>query len=202
MIRVAVAIAPEVRQLLEEDPTQLGEFIDEIHDEDLADLLELLGQDEAVKLLGAVPPEQAAKIFQRLDEAHQEQLVQQIGTEKVAPIVIEMAADDRADLVSALPDDVGESLLENIERVDPEAAADVELLTKWPDDCAGGLMTTDYVACLTERDRGGRHREDPPRRDGGRDRLLRVHRGQATGSTASRRCATSCSPTPRRRSRT
>ncbi|MBK6519206.1 MAG: magnesium transporter [Polyangiaceae bacterium] len=146
MIRVAVAIAPEVRQLLEEDPTQLGEFIDEIHDEDLADLLELLGQDEAVKLLGAVPPEQAAKIFQRLDEAHQEQLVQQIGTEKVAPIVIEMAADDRADLVSALPDDVGESLLENIERVDPEAAADVELLTKWPDDTAGGLMTTDYVA--------------------------------------------------------
>ncbi|NUP10901.1 MAG: magnesium transporter [Polyangiaceae bacterium] len=146
MIRVAVAIAPEVRQLLEEDPTQLGEFIDEIHDEDLADLVELLGQEEAVKLLGAVPPEQAARIFERLDEAHQGELVEQIGLEKVAPIVIEMAADDRADLVSALPEAMGETLLENIERVDPEAAAEVEQLTKWPDDSAGGLMTTDYVS--------------------------------------------------------
>lgn len=146
MIRVAVAIAPEVRQLLEEDPSQLEEFIDEIHDEDLADLVQLLGQEEAVKLLGAVKPEQAARIFERLDESHQEQLVQDIGVEKVAPIVVEMAADDRADLVSALPDDVGETLLERIEEVDPEAAADVELLSKWEQDTAGGLMTTDYVA--------------------------------------------------------
>lgn len=150
MIRVAVAIAPEVRQLLEEDPTQLGDFLDEIHDEDVADLIELLGQDDAVKLLAAVPTSQAARIFERLDDAHRQQLVQRIGYDKVAPIIVEMAADDRADLVSDLPDSMSETLLESIEKFDPEAAAEVEQLSKWPEDSAGGLMTTDYVSASPE----------------------------------------------------
>ncbi len=150
MIRVAVAIAPEVRQLLAEDPAQLGEFIDEIHDEDLADLVTLLGREEGAQLLQAVPAEQAARILERLDEDHQEEMVTSIGYDTVAPIVGEMAADDRADLVSALPDEMGETLLERLEEVDPEAAAEVELLAKWPEDSAGGLMTTDYVAVSPE----------------------------------------------------
>jgi magnesium transporter len=145
MLRVAIAIAPEVRQLLEEDPSQLGEFIDEIHDEDLADLVTLLTSAEGAKLLKAVPAEQAAGILERLDDEHQEALVRAIGMDSVAPIVSEMAADDRTDLVSMLPDAMGEDLLENIERVDPEAAAEIELLAKWPEDSAGGLMTTDYL---------------------------------------------------------
>jgi magnesium transporter len=145
MLRVAIAIAPEVRQLLEEDPSQLGEFIDEIHDEDLADLVTLLTGPEGAKLLKAVPPEQAAGILERLDDEHQEALVRAIGTDSVAPIVSEMAADDRTDLVSMLPDAMGEDLLEGIERVDPEAAAEIEELAQWAKDTAGGLMTTDYV---------------------------------------------------------
>ncbi len=146
MIRVAVAIAPEVRQLLDEDPTALGEFLEEVHDEDLADLVELLGMEDGARLLSAVSPEKAAGIFERLEENEQEELVQEIGVENVAPIISEMASDDRADLVSALPEAMGETLLESLERVDPEAAADVEALSRWPRDSAGGLMTTDYVA--------------------------------------------------------
>lgn len=146
MIRVAVAIAPDVRQLLDEDPAALGDFLDEVHDEDLADLVELLGKEDGARLLSAVPPEKAAGIFERLEEGEQEELVEQIGVENVAPIVSEMAADDRADLVSMLPESVGETLLESLEKVDPEAAADVEALTQWPKDSAGGLMTTDYVS--------------------------------------------------------
>jgi magnesium transporter len=145
MLRVAIAIAPEVRQLLEEDPSQLGEFINEIHDEDLADLVTLLTGAEGAKLLKAVPPEQAAGILERLDEEHQEELVRSIGMDSVAPIVSEMAADDRTDLVSMLPEAMGEDLLETIERVDPEAAAEIEALAKWQEDTAGGLMTTDYL---------------------------------------------------------
>jgi magnesium transporter len=146
MMRMAVAIAPEVRQLLREDPGQISDLLDEIHDEDLADLLGLLEEDEAATLLKALNAKDAATIFERLDEDTQEAMVEQIGAEKIAPIVSEMAADDRADLIEALPEEVGEKVLENLERVDPEAAAEVEELAKWPEDSAGGLMTTDYVS--------------------------------------------------------
>ncbi len=146
VLRVAVAIAPEVRQILAEDPRELDEFLEEIHDEDLADLVTLLGREEGTRLLMAVRPEQAARILERLDDERQQEFVGDIGPETMAPIVSEMAADDRADLVSMLPEAMSEPLLESIEKVDPEAAAEIEELTQWPKDTAGGLMTTDYVS--------------------------------------------------------
>jgi magnesium transporter len=146
MLRVAVAIVPEVRQLLREDPSQLEALMEEIHDEDLADLLGLLDDAEAAQVLRSLKAKDAAPIFGRLDEDTQEAMVEQLGTESVAPIAAEMAADERTDLIEALPDDVGEDLLSRLEKVDPAAAAEVEALAKWPEDSAGGLMTTDYVA--------------------------------------------------------
>src|SRR6185437_9120861 len=129
----AVAMLPEVRQLLHEDPTQIGDLMEELHDEDLADLLGLLDEDEAAQVLRTLKAKDAAPIFERLDEDTQEAMVEQLGVEKFAPIAAEMAADERTDLIEALPDDVGENLLDRIEKVDPEAAAEVEALAKWPE---------------------------------------------------------------------
>lgn len=150
MMRVAVAIVPEVRELLREDPTQLRDLLEEIHDEDLADLLGLLDESEAALVLKALPTEDAAPILERLDEDQQEAMVEQLGMENIAPIVGEMSADERTDLIEALPEAIGDTLLEQLEKVDPEAAAEVEALAKWPEDSAGGLMTTDYVSVPME----------------------------------------------------
>ncbi len=146
MLRMAVAILPEVRQLLREDPSQLGALMEEIHDEDLADLLGLLDENEAAQILKTLKAKDAAPIFERLDEDTQEAMVEQLGIESIAPIAAEMAADERTDLIEGLPDQVGEDLLHRLEKVDPEAAAEVEELARWPEDSAGGLMTTDYVS--------------------------------------------------------
>lgn len=145
MMRVAVAMLPEVRELLAEDPSQISALLEEIHDEDLADLVGMLEEHEAALILKTLKPEDAAPIFERLDEDQQEALVEELGVEDVAPIVSEMAADERTDLIEALPEKVGDDLFETLEKVDPEAAAEVEELAKWPEDSAGGLMTTDYV---------------------------------------------------------
>lgn len=146
MMRVAVAMLPEVRELLAEDPTQISALLEEIHDEDLADLLGMLEEHEAALILKTLKPEDAAPIFERLDEDQQEALVEELGVEDAAPIVSEMAADERTDLIEGLPDKVGDDLFESLEKVDPEAAAEVEELAKWAEDSAGGLMTTDYVS--------------------------------------------------------
>ena len=131
-------------------------------------------------------------------------MVEAMGFESIAPIVSEMSADERTDLIESLPDDVGEKLLETVERVDPEAAAEVEALAKWPEDSAGGLMTTGYMAVkldLRVHDviesasrRGRRQRPRPSTRC--------TSSATATSSSASRRCAICCSPIPRRASST
>ena len=144
-MRLATLLAPDLREILREDPTQVRGLLEEIHAEDLADLFSELTPEEAAKLLEQLPADEAAPIFERLDEHEQEDIAQLMAAESIAQIASEMEPDDRADLFSALPDDVGDQLLETLARVDPEAAEDVRDIEKWPETSAGHLMTTSYV---------------------------------------------------------
>jgi magnesium transporter len=145
-MRLASLLGPDLKQLLKEDPDQVRELLDEIHPEDLADLVGDLDPDEAGELLSRMPAEDAAPIFERLDDKEQEDLVEQMPAQSVAQIASEMAADDRADMFSALPPAMGVELFQALEKVDPEAAQEVRDIEKWPATSAGHLMTTDYVA--------------------------------------------------------
>jgi magnesium transporter len=144
-MRLASLLGPDLKQVLKEDPDQVRELLDEIHPEDLADIITELDPDEAAELLSRMPAEDAAPIFERLEEHEQGELVELMPPESVAHIASEMAPDDRADLFSVLPESVGDVILENLERVDPEAAEDVREIEKWPETSAGHLMTTRYV---------------------------------------------------------
>jgi magnesium transporter len=145
-MRLARLIGPELVSLVSESPGEVAELLDEIHPEDIAEIIADLDDDRAVKLITALPTDFAAQVFGRLDQERQEHLTELMGTGSVARIATEMDADDRADFFSILPPSVHEPLLEELERVDPEAAEDVEELVRWPDASAGGLMTTDYIA--------------------------------------------------------
>ena len=145
-MRLGTLLGPDLKELLKEDPEQIRELLGEIHPEDLADLLSELEPAEAALVLEKMPANEAAEIFERLEEHEQEDLVERMPPESVAHIASEMAPDDRADLFSLLPDDVGDKVLLELDRVDPEAADDVRELEKWPPTSAGHLMTTSYVS--------------------------------------------------------
>jgi magnesium transporter len=145
-MRLASLLGPDIKQILKEDPDQVRALLDDIHAEDLADIVGELDADEAGALLARLPAEDAAPIFERLDEPEREKLVETMPPESVANIASEMAADDRADLFSALPEEVGVQVFEALEKVDPEAAQEVREIEKWPETSAGHLMTTDYVS--------------------------------------------------------
>lgn len=149
-MRLASLLGPDLKQVLKEDPDQVQDLLDEIHPEDLADLIGDLDADEAAQLLSRLPAEDAAPIFERLDDEEQEDIAEQMPPESVAHIASEMAPDDRADLFSVLPEALGDAVLEKLEQVDPAAAEDVREIEKWPENSAGHLMTTAYVAVNPE----------------------------------------------------
>jgi magnesium transporter len=144
-MRLASLLGPDIKQILKEDPEALRELLDDIHAEDLADIISELEPDEAAELLARIPAEDAAPIFERLEEHEQEELVEQMPAESVAEIASEMSSDNRADLFSVLPEAMGEQLFEALQKVDPEAAQEVREIEKWPETSAGHLMTTDFV---------------------------------------------------------
>jgi len=145
-MRLARLIGPELEALLQESPDEIVDLLDEIHPEDIADIVQELDEVKASELLTRLPTDYAAQVFERLDETRQGQLAGLMGTDSTARIATEMRADDRADFFSILPPDFAAPLLESLEKVDPEAAEEVEQLTRWPEKTAGGLMTTDFVA--------------------------------------------------------
>ena len=145
-MRLARLIGPELEALLRENPDEIVDLLEEVHPEDIADIVEELDEVQASQLLTRLPTDYAAQVFERLDETRQGQLAGLMGTDSTARIATEMRADDRADFFSILPPDFAAPLLESLEKVDPEAAEEVEQLTRWPEKTAGGLMTTDYVA--------------------------------------------------------
>src|SRR5216684_3447502 len=61
----------------------------------------------------------------------------------IADIVEEMTPDEAVDLLQDLPEDRREEL---IELMDEGEGADVEELLAYPEDSAGGIMTTDFLA--------------------------------------------------------
>jgi magnesium transporter len=145
-MRLAHLIGPDLLTLVQEAPDQLSELLDEIHPEDISDVVLGFPDEQAVALLTLLPAEYAAQVLSRLPEDVQEQLAERMGAGSVARIATEMGADDRADFFSILPPSVGEPALEELERVDPQAAEEVEELTRWPEKVAGGLMTTGYIS--------------------------------------------------------
>jgi magnesium transporter len=144
-MQLARLIGPELEALLLENPAEVRELLDEVHPEDLADIVAEVSDQRAAELLRALPTEYAAQVFERLDEDRQEELSQSLGIDKTARIAAEMDADERADFFSVMPPDVALPLLESLERVDPEAAEEVEELRRWPETSAGGLMTTEFI---------------------------------------------------------
>ncbi len=135
----------EIKRVLREAPEEIPELLKDIHVEDLADIFSTLEPEEAADLLERMPVEDAGAIFERLEAPEQEELLERLAPESVVQIASEMAPDDRADLFSVLPDELGEKILSDLEKVDPQAAEEIREIDKYPPTSAAHLMTTSYV---------------------------------------------------------
>jgi CBS domain-containing protein/sporulation protein YlmC with PRC-barrel domain len=110
---------------------------------DLADILGEMNALDRAKVVSSLDEETAAAALEEMDFELQQSVLDSLEDEKAADILDEVNPDDAADLVGDLPRERADQLLELME---PEGASDVKELLKYPDDTAGGLMTTEFVA--------------------------------------------------------
>ena len=108
---------------------------------DKADLFAELNDDHQSTLLPKLKPTVSADILEELDDAEAARLVDQLPTQTAIRIVDEMEPDEAADLLGDILPEQARSILAGLE--DPE---EVRPLMLHPDDSAGGLMTSSYLA--------------------------------------------------------
>ncbi|MBV9233747.1 MAG: magnesium transporter [Candidatus Eremiobacteraeota bacterium] len=113
-----------------------------LHPSELAEIIGELSAREAAAVVGQLDDETAADAFEHLDAETRKTLIEDIGTERAADIIEEMDADDAADLLAELPEERQSELLAEMNAY---TAGELRELVKYPEDTAGGLMTTDYV---------------------------------------------------------
>ncbi len=143
VIQVDNELLDNISYLLEvnADKSLLNIFAD-LHPADIAEILNHLKPEDAEAAFSILDTETASEVLTELDENLRERILKHIDKEKITDIVDELETDDATDIVSELPEQVAEHVLENIDKEDSE---DVKELLKYPEDSAGGIMTSDFV---------------------------------------------------------
>jgi Mg2+ transporter MgtE len=115
---------------------------DELPPADLAEIISDLNPVQSSQMVESLDVERLADTLEEVEPEFQASLVESLPDEKIADVLEEMAPDEAADLLAELPEDRSESLLK---LMDSEEADDVRKLLSYPEDTAGGMMTTDFV---------------------------------------------------------
>src|SRR5262245_17255615 len=141
---VHLLFGPEVRQMLaENNVAEMKEFCESLHPATVAETL--AGEftvEEVWRFLSSTSIRNQAAIFEYFPIEWQVKMVEGAGRERMAHLIEKMSHDDRVDLLRRLMPRVTEGLLRLVDEADRK---DIATLTKYAENTAGALMTTDYA---------------------------------------------------------
>ena len=115
----------------------------QLHPSDLAAIIDQLAPRDRAGVLAALDDEAVAEAMEEMEPDTQVDVLEDLAPERAADILEEMSPDDAADLVADLDQDTRDEILSLMEKDDVE---EVRELLGYPEDSAGGIMTTEYIA--------------------------------------------------------
>lgn len=109
---------------------------------DIAAIVDELDRHTTSALLAGFNNETLADTLEESSPGLQMTILSNMTAERAADILEEMGPDEAADLLADLPDGTSKALLGLMEK---EEALDLQTLLKYPEDTAGGIMTTEFA---------------------------------------------------------
>ncbi|WP_245409387.1 magnesium transporter [Methyloceanibacter sp. wino2] len=133
-----------VADALEEgDVSRARELTLDLHEADLADLLEILRQDDRARLIEALGADFKAAALPELDEAVRDQVLEEMPPEQVAEALQELDSDEAVYLLEDLDRKDREDILSKLPYFERIA---LQRSLEYPEDSAGRMMQTDLIA--------------------------------------------------------
>ena len=118
--------------------------LSELHNVDIAELIEELDEEYGKILFELFEDETSAEILVELDEESREAVLEDLSSQEIAEDLIEnLDSDDAADIIADLPSEKKVEVLSHIE--DIEHASDIVDLLSYPENTAGGLMAKELI---------------------------------------------------------
>ena len=141
-----MTLSPLRQALQEGDTLKLRKLLEETHPQDLLAVWDDLEGEHRYVVLTLLPKERAAEVFANLPAEEQAEYLKTLPPWRVRELLEELSLDDLADALQAVEEEDPDLARRLKEALDPETRAEVEELTQYEEDEAGGLMTPEYVA--------------------------------------------------------
>ena len=129
--------------LTKENKIALIEYVEEIHNADLAEIIQNLDDDNRGKFILSIKDSFDPEILTYLNDSLRDEVIEKIDIKKLASDVSELDIDDAVDVVEDLEESDQETFLSSIP--DSERKL-IEEGLNYPEDSAGRLMQRKYVA--------------------------------------------------------
>jgi len=135
----------EQKQLLQQvgvfleaqDTIALGQLLNEQRSSDIAEVVELLDNEQRRTILDVLDKSISAEVLEKVDEATRSELFELLKGNELTGLVSHLDPDDAADLLAELSDEKRQQLLESIT---PVESARIKKLMSYSEDSAGGIM--------------------------------------------------------------
>ena len=131
-------------KLLEEKKyATLRDILTTMNPMDVAGLFDGLDEKQIPLMFRLLPKEQAAETFVEMEPEAKELLIRGFSDNELKEVLDELYVDDAADIVEEMPANVVQRILKH---ADPEMRSSINQILRYPENSAGSIMTTEYVA--------------------------------------------------------
>ncbi|MCB2180369.1 magnesium transporter [bacterium] len=136
------AVYEEIKAFLEQSKFTIAihQFLD-LHPNDQVEVFDLLSSEEKTEILKRMDILATAQLFSLQEDQDTLEAAESLTIDRLADVLDEMAPDEAADLLLDLPPAQAAEALEQM-----EDAEEIIPLLEYPDETAGGRMTTDFIA--------------------------------------------------------
>ncbi len=141
---MSVELFSEVSTLIEQKQFKmLREMFLDMNTVDIAELIDEATAEQAIVIFRLLPKEAAADAFSYMDADTREALIRVFTDKELEGILEELYIDDVTDLLEEMPANVVRRILK---AVSPEDRKTINQILKFPENSAGSLITTEFVA--------------------------------------------------------
>ena len=134
----------KIRELIEANDGQaLIAWIDSLPAGEIGRLLSRLNDAEMMQVVDLIGPEESAELMVQISEAQAVDIIEDLPAKSAAAIVGELDSDEQADILGELDEQDAEAILSEMNPID---ASDARKLISYDWNTAGGIMITEFLS--------------------------------------------------------
>jgi len=125
------------------DMAKLKILLSDMNIADIAEIFEELNKEKTIQMFRILPKAIASDVFTYMESHDQQTIIEALTDREIGEIMNKLFVDDAVDFIEEMPANVVRRTLKTVQG---EKRKVINQILQYPDDSAGSIMTTEYVA--------------------------------------------------------